>query len=213
MANSQFVSDSELNSFINSSANELWDLLVSTVDDYGLTSTNLSIVAGTDTYSLPAAFYKLRGVDVVVDASGNAVTLKPFNFAERNNFAFTPTWNLVGLAYLRYHIQGNSLRFIPIPNTVQTVRVWYIPVLTQMSADSDTLDGVNGFEEYVVVDAARKMRIKEESDTSALDMEKAALKQRIEAMAASRDQGSCEKIADVSRTLPYEFWAFGENSG
>src|ERR1044072_4277179 len=116
MANSQFVSDSELNSFINSSANELWDLLVSTVGDYGLTSSTISVVANTDTYSLPSNFYKLRGVDLVLDAAGNAVTLKPFNFAERNAYLFTPTWNVVGLSYLRYHVVGNSIRFVPVPN-------------------------------------------------------------------------------------------------
>lgn len=211
MANSQFASDSELNSLINSSANELWDLLVSTVEDYGLTSSTISVVAGTDTYSLPSNFYKLRGVDLVVDGNGNAVTLKPFNFAERNAYLFTPTWNVVGLSYLRYHVVGNSIRFVPVPNQAQTVKLWYIPVLTQMSADGDTLDGVNGFEEYVVVDAARKLRVKEESDTTQLDMEKAALIARIQAMAADRDHGTAERIADVTKTIPYEFWAFNNS--
>lgn len=210
MANSQFASDSELNSLINSSANELWDLLVSTVEDYGLTSSTISVVAGTDTYSLPSNFYKLRGVDLVVDGNGNAVTLKPFNFAERNAYLFTPTWNVVGLSYLRYHVVGNSIRFVPVPNQAQTVKLWYIPVLTQMSADGDTLDGVNGFEEYVVVDAARKLRVKEESDTTQLDMEKAALIARIQAMAADRDHGTAERIADVTKTMPYEFWCFNQ---
>jgi hypothetical protein len=211
MAGSQFVSDAELNGYLNSSANELWDLLVSTVEDYGLSSSTVSLVAGTDTYSLPASFYKLRGVDLV-DSNGNIIaTLKPYNFRERASYSYSPTWNLAGLAYLRYHVQGNSIKFVPLPNQNQNVLLWFIPVLTQMVSDSDTLDGVNGFEEYVVVDAARKMRIKEESDTSQLDMEKAALKQRIESMAASRDQGSCELITDVNKTIPYEYWMFSRD--
>lgn len=212
MENSTFIADSELNAYINSSYAELTDILVGVFEDYNLKSGAISVVSGTDTYPLPADFYKLRGVDLVIDANGNSVTLKPFSFNERNAYLFTPTWNVVGLSYLRYHMQGNNIRFVPIPNSTQSIKLWYIPAITQLSADGDTLDGVNGFEEYIIIDAAIKMLIKEESDTTALMMQKEALRKRVESMAPNRDAGACERVSDVTKTIPYEFWAFGEGS-
>lgn len=210
MENSTFISDSELTSYINSSAAELYDLLVGVYEDYKITSATISVTPNTDTYTLPTDFYKLRGVDLVLDSPGNAVTLKPFNFSERNAYMFTPTWNVVGLSYLRYHMLGNALKFVPVPNTNQTIKLWYVPAITPLSADGDLLDGVNGFQEYITVDAAIKMRVKEETDTTDLTFAKQALKARIEAMAAARDAGSPEKVSDVTRTIPFEFWSFPE---
>jgi len=210
MENTTFVSDTELNGYINASASELYDLLIGVYEDYKITSQSVSIVANTDTYSLPNDFYKLRGVDLVLDSLGNAVTLKPFNFQERNSYLFTPTWNVVGLSYLRYHLQGDSIRFVPVPSSSQTLKLWYIPSITTLSADGDTLDGVNGFEEYVVIDAAIKMRIKEETDTSELERQKALMMNRINSMAVNRDAGSPERVSDMSKTMPWEFWSFPE---
>jgi hypothetical protein len=212
MENSQFVSKSEWNSYINASATELYDLLVAASEDYVLSSATLSLTSGTDTYPLPGDFYKLRGVDLVLDAQGNAVTLQPFNFAERNNYIFTPTWNVVGLSYLRYRIQGNSIRFVPVPSNPATIKLWYVPALATLSADSDTLDGVDGWEEFVVIDAAIKAKDKEESDVSVLAAQRAAIIKRIEAMASSRDAGMPHKIADTSRMMPWEFWSFAGKS-
>lgn len=212
MENSTFISDSELTSLINSSAAELYDLLIGVYEDYKITSSAVSVVPNNDTYSLPANFYKLRGVDLVLDANGNAVTLKPFVFGERNNYMFTPTWNVVGLPYLRYHILGDSIRFVPVPSTTQTVKLWFIPAITKLVLDADTLDGVNGFEEYIVVDAAIKMRIKEETDVQELMMSKQLLTQRINSMASNRDAGEPERVTDTSRVKSYEFYAFGSSN-
>jgi hypothetical protein len=210
MENSTFIGDAELTSMINSSAAELLDLLIGVYEDYNLSSQNVSVVPNTDTYDLPSNFYKLRGVDLVLDANGNAVTLRPFNFGERNNYMFTPTWNVVGLPYLRYHLQGNRVRFVPIPSTTQTVKLWFIPCLTRLVDDGDVLDGVNGYEEYVIIDAAIKMRIKEETDTSELERQKANMIMRINSMAAARDAGEPERVTDNSRSCSYEFYAFGD---
>ena len=66
-----------------------------------------------------------------------------------------------------------------------------------MLADSDILDGISGFDEYVIVDAAIKAMQKEESDVSVLMAQKEALKRRIEAAAANRDAGEPESVSDI----------------
>ena len=72
-----------------------------------------------------------------------------------------------------------------------------------MTSDSDTVNGVNGWEEYIVVDTAIKMLAKEESDTRYLERQRERLLQRIEVMAQNRDYDQPESITDVmsGRTL------------
>lgn len=212
MVNSTFISDAELTSFINSSVKELYDRLLDAGEFYYMSTATINIVANTAAYDLPTDFYKMLGVDLVVDAQGNGVTLKPFQFEQRNAYLFTPTWNVVGLSYLRYMIQANKIKFVPVPNGSTTVKIYYAPAFTNLSANSDTFDGINGWEEYVVIETAIKMLIKEESDPQALMLQKQEITQRIDSMKHNRDYGSASRIADVTRTLPWEYWQFGVNS-
>lgn len=63
--------------------------------------------------------------------------------------------------------------------------------------DSTVLDGISGWEEYVVIDAAIKIQIKQENDFSGLAGQKMAMMQRIEAMAEGRDSGQAQHTSDV----------------
>jgi hypothetical protein len=75
--------------------------------------------------------------------------------------------------------------------------MWYIPTAPILASDSATLNDLNQYSEYVIVDAAIKMMQKEESDVSVLMAEKAALKRRIEEAAQNRDAGKSESIGDI----------------
>ena len=196
--NSTFISDSELLSYINSSYAELYDILVSRFEDYYTTSVTFSIASG-NSYSLPSDFYKLRGVDYNISGD-NYVTLQKFNFHDRNgrnpNTSLFVDRGLYGNK-LRYRVLANELILEPSESAVGNYKLWYIPTYTRLASDSDTVDGINGWEEYIVVDVAIKMLSKEESSTTHLDTEKEALLKRIRDMAQNRDANAPERIADV----------------
>jgi hypothetical protein len=80
-----------------------------------------------------------------------------------------------------------------------------------LSSGSQVADGISGWLEYVVTDAAIKMMQKEESDTSVLQLQKAALIKRVESAAENRDAGSPATIADVQWTNGT--WPFGNGFG
>jgi uncharacterized protein YdcH (DUF465 family) len=69
--------------------------------------------------------------------------------------------------------------------------------MTALLADTDIIDGVSGWTEYIIVDAAIKALHKEESDTTALMAQKMALKQRIEETAMNRDAGQPDAISNT----------------
>lgn len=196
MENSEFVSDAELTTYINSSLAELHDLLIASYcDDYVMAEHTFSSDGGLE-YDLPSDFYKLRGCDVR-RGNGEWATVKRFNFNRRNQQQNAYAWNLLGLPYMEYRLVGSKIRFNRTPDTALEFRLFYYPKCTKLVTDSDSYDDVNQFAEYVVVDAAIKMLQKEESDVRVLAAQKEALKQRIKEMAANRDANEPASVTDI----------------
>lgn len=233
LVNSQFVTDSEWNSYINQSLFELYDLLITVYEDYFFaipinfavdgSSQLWPLPNGSNTFKnsagatiTPKALYKLMGVDLKIQSSNQAfVTIPKFNFQDRNQYVYPNTASTIyGVFNLRYRMIGNNIEFIPTPSANQTIQLWYVPKMDQLIADTDlTVEGVSGWLEYVIVDAAIKAMQKEESDVSVLMAQKQALKQRIEESASNRDAGRPDTISDVRRGDLYGDRNWGGGSG
>lgn len=300
--NSTFLATSEWNRNIMGSYKELYDLLIAAYgNDYYVntpvtfatdgTSLLYSLPTGSNTFTnaltgatiTPPAFYKLLGVDLAL-SPGNSqsyVTIKPFNFSDRNRYAVPNFQSFYGVTNLRYRLQGNYIWFTPIPAGGQTIQLWYVPrpsdiqaevmcgvtsgnttvtctdtsnlstgmsvqapgslsmfatgttistittntsfvvsnaptatgatTLVRAWSDSTTVDGVSGWEEYIVLDAALKAMGKEESDVSLLAQQKNAMHQRLMDMASNRDAANPATVGDTQGT---DFWwPQGSNSG
>ncbi len=200
MTNRNFVSDSEWITYIDSGYKELYDILVSKYEDWYTISTTFSVPSGASVYSLPANFYKLRGVDRTdgsLSSEDGFYPLQMFNFQDRNRDNILTRYGSV-VGNVQYRIIKDSLMFTPKDKAPGNYRIWYVPRAPDLTLTTDTIDGVNGWEEYVVLVAAIKALTKEESDTQSLEMEKMMLKQRIENMSANRDAGQTERVADVT---------------
>jgi hypothetical protein len=197
MQSSQFVKDDELTGFINRSYSKLYDLLVGAFEDYRITQTTLTISTG-NALNLPADFYKLRGVDFSESASTDQwVSLRPFNFQERNQFrernrVFSRSRNFD----LRYRILGAQILIEPANAAQGSYRLWYTPRFVPLALTTDQPTDILDLEEFIVIDAARRCLLKEESDTSGLERELAVMEKRVMDMAANRDSGP-KQIADV----------------
>lgn len=205
MKNSDFISDTELLSYINSSYAELYDILVDAHEDFFVNFTQFTLVSGTSLYTCPTNFYKNLGVDFTssvgsaVDTVDDWVELKRFNFRNRNRYD-SPRAQLGRSlpSNLMYKLLGNAIAFVPTVNIAGTVRVWYVPAPTIFTTDTQVVDGVAGWEEYIVVDAARKCLMKEESNTDEFVAEKKLLLERIMNSAQQRDAGEPERVADMT---------------
>lgn len=193
---SKLVKDSELTSYINSSIGELYDLLCEAYgSEYFTIESSSFFTDGTNfSYALPTDMYELKGVDMRV-ANQDWITLQQFNFNERNRYG--DTGRFTGIENIRYRLVGNNIRFNPLPDANTEYRLWYVPFPAQLVNDTDTLDGLNSYQEYVIVDAAIKMMQKEESDVSVLMAQKMALQKRIVDKAANRNAAQSGTITDV----------------
>ena len=201
----------EVDRYINASIQDLYDLIVEVMgQEYFLKSNTFSTVGGTEEYTIDTTvggafeeFYALRGVDW--ESGDDKYPLRPYSFDERHDD--NNVWYPVSIEGKpsRYRLSGSSattghtstIRLTPTPAGVGTIRLWYIPHSPLLALDTDVFDGFNGWEEYVVVDAAIKCLQKEESDTQALEVRKNRLIERIRSMAANRDMGHNETVADT----------------
>jgi hypothetical protein len=203
MQNSGFIADTELDFYINSEIQELYDLLTTTFEDYYVTSSPFTVAANVSTVNVPSDFYKLRGVDIEV-SPGSYSTAIPFMFQERNRLSNPLLYPNYEQNLVMYRLRGQQLSFTGSQGGFNG-QMWYIPVFTKLINASDTFDGINGYEEYVIVGAAIRMLQKEESDTRVLLAIKQDLRQRVENSAANRDAGTPERVTDMTNldSFPY----------
>lgn len=198
MVNSTFVSDDEINQYVNDAIAELYDLLMQKFgeDYYTIVTADQNFTANQLTYTLPNNFLKIVGVDIKVQGN-NYVTIKPFMFAERNQYNTLLTRGVLAYESTRYRLVGNDIIFTQTPAGQGQYRIWYIPYQPVLENDSDTFDGFNGWEKWVEIAAAMECMMKEESDTRPLQEELARMNLRIERASANRDAGFSYRVTDV----------------
>jgi hypothetical protein len=142
--NSNFVTTTEWNAYISSSAKELYDLLITTYgSDYYVAPPYQFVTTGlVNTYTLPdgltttsvdtglvaAPLYKLIGVDLqAFNTNNDWCTLHRFEFTDRNKYSRAISYNFRGYQNLKYKIVGNNLWFQAPPQAGQIIQLWYIP--------------------------------------------------------------------------------------
>lgn len=116
--------------------------------------------APRDYLALPSDFYHLAGIDITYGTS--TIAMQDFMSAERNMFREQPFWlsgSGIGMPVL-YRLGGSNaagariVKVIPSADAVYTCAIWYLPVFQDLVSDSDTFDGIAGYEEWVVNRAA-----------------------------------------------------------
>lgn len=196
MVHSTFIGDDELNEYFQGSYGELYDLLVSSFEDYYSKSQTTTVGPGQSSIAVPADMYKMRGLDLQLTPDA-WTTIGQFNFAERNANSRAVNRVITGARSVVYRLMGQNIMLLPESAAPNTYRLWYIPRVTGVTDDATQIGDVLDFDEYIVVDMAIKMLTKQEDDISSLLVQKQALIARINTMVTDRDAGSPQTVQDV----------------
>lgn len=160
----QFVTDAEVTGYVNAAAYELYGLLATHRKDW-FTIPETEVVSSGNTITLSTALASrmlhLAGVDYQV--GGQWLPLRELDFGTRGDLSTSQA-------------------------ATGTYRIWYVPEMTALSADGDTLHWSipAELEEYIVCGACIKIKDKEEADTSVLQGELARLRREAEIIASIR---------------------------
>lgn len=204
-----YFTNAEVNTYLNQSICEWYEVQIGYGEELYLASSPIILTApitGTnDTYLLPSDFFRVRGVDAVIQ--GGTFDLVPFNFLDRNLYKQFPTWTLGALA--AYRVRGAStaqgptngqkyMTFIPAPGGATSANLWYYPNPPQLNGDTDSVDGSAGWEEFIILHTAAKMLTKQGRDNGAVLALAGAEMQRIQSSAQKVDAAHPE-VMSVTR--------------
>lgn len=210
MVNSNFVSSGEWNTWANSAYSDLYDRISQADPERYCNDVTFTVTSGSHT--LPADFYKLLRVDLLyagASAPTQFWTLRKFNLLEEDSMQ-GPGWTVAQGPACRYRLRDGAIVFTPQPTGSQTIRLLYLPAITPMQAATDTIDGVDGWEEKIVLDMAIAALLKENAtDVSPLMAERQRWEEKITALSNERDVALPEGTIDVTRAP----WPFGGGRG
>lgn len=198
MESSSFVTDTEVGRLVQASGTWLYDLILSAWGErYFFEQSDVTTTASQAYVSLPSDFYRLLKVGWVEGGSTDPLRLEPFQSDEEWSDAYwgsAASWSRTNPP--RYQVRGSDYLYLdPTPSSVQTLRVQYVPIMPEIEDTTPVpFQGVHGWDEFIVLDVAIKLRIKEESDVRDLQGERQMQIQRIEGMAPRRDVGRTHKV-------------------
>lgn len=221
LASGSMITLPELRDYVNEFGQELYDLLL---DARGMEYNRKAWVTATNPnqseYILPPDFYQCLSVDIFI-APNQVLSARPYMEAERNRFRWYPGWyynqpvwwRILGTPMVKgAAIQPQRINFIPAPAAAVTFVVNYWPIFKTFATDGteDTLyiDGINGWEMYIVWKVVATCLEKMEQNSEFAQTRAAQLLQRIQDLADDHNAGNAERVHDVSQDLePFGFGA------
>lgn len=213
--NSTFYTDQEMNSMVSQSYKSFYDKLVTAYGDDYFVQVPFTWTTGKNQqlYPLPTDFYKQLLVEVALNPQdpNSYITLRMFNLINKNLWNYPNQYTMYGVSNLRWRINGNNLMIVPQTQGNQTIRMWYVPRPSQLINATDLVDGVSGWEEYIVCDVCVKMLGKEESSTQLFLTQLVAMDERLDEMASNRSLGEPQTVSD-SKSRNFS-WSSGEDGG
>lgn len=196
--------DSDINWAINTAQQEV-ATEISLVDEkyfVATTPTVITSVANQRFYPLAADFWKMTRLE---DAT-TGLRLEFNDFAQQNNFFADAVPPLVASNQIGYgmSIVGNSLGITPTPTTNGvSCQYWYVPVLPDMTTDTDTSQIPVMFIDLLALQAAIDMLISDEDDTTALERKYARRFNQLVRATRDRQQQSPKMVARTATPMNY----------
>jgi len=195
MVGSSFITDTStsLDAWINEANQKLHGMLVDAYgEEYASSESDFTTVANQSDYAIATGFFKLYGVDL--NYNGDWRTLLPYTRAERNTYRNSRT---MGWSLPKYALVGNYVRLYPTPQAGLSGKILFAPGPATLASGTDTVEYPNGWDRFIVVDAAIQALAKEESSASALIAEREAIRQEIEKAKELRDLAAPRQVTDM----------------
>jgi hypothetical protein len=197
-----YIGTDEANSLLNEGAAQLHNWLVTEGEAYVWQETVVPFVAQQADYPLPATLLKLLKVFASSPVSPGTLMPLPRIMPQEyrgGSFANPAAYSLHQPR--GYMMMGQTLRIVPTPSqSAGSVTLWWAPQYQPLVADTDTtpLSMFVGSLEFIINQAVIGARLKEESDTTALERRQAQILQMIQQTLINRDMGQHSRVVDAS---------------
>lgn len=200
--NGGYFTSSQVNTWINLAQRQVQMSLLLAGQNWYEKAVETPLVYGQNDYMLPDDFMVEHRLEVVISGTG-AQENRQILVQVTNNQA-----DLVGLNYgipTNYIIKKDRFTVLPTPNQALTMRLYYSPIVADLTQDSDVPDVPEQFMEYLAVLAAYDGFIKDDRTPENLMAKKVKYEEMLNKMAAERMQDMSRQVV---LTQPYDYGAF-----
>lgn len=204
MEHSEFVSDSEIATYVQASWGELYDLIISECGPQHFVAFDV-YTQGTDDPAVD--YYKV--IEVNVKDEGRWIPVQPRNFPglDRGDGKVAHSLRAVEYTVTSDASRVRSITFLPSLPDGTEVMVTYVPLPWSIdNTASGVLQGFSGWEEYVVCDAAAKCLEKEESNAQHLYMRTAKAQERVLHHARTMNYDSGGRVRNIDAERRKRWW-------
>lgn len=203
MVNSPFrtsTTGGEVDKVINANRRKVHRLLALADDDYLVVSQDYTTTT-SDTYALPADFFKERKLETfVAGISTGTFKLRKFRLDELSSYS----WSQAGIVGFR--LRGDNFILTPAPSAGITLRLWYTPAATDLTVDIQTMDCAAGQDDVIVFGSARDLLDQEGDDEAAERMNRRYQEALQNLLVDMQHRAEPEQAADVVGCGPGGDW-------
>ena len=206
LGDSQFRTDTQIRRYLNESNRQLTaKLLAIKGSDHLTTKDTIAVSSGTDLYDLPTDCFKPKFFRVTIN--GVRINIPRAVTDELDIENDTAGWSGIGVVP-KHRIRGSQVLFVPTPRASHTVTVHYIhtaiafdgaddSAIEELSDSADFLQSYWGYEEWILIKAATKVKHDQEEDSSQLLFELQELWSDISKIADDATETEPERIRDA----------------
>jgi hypothetical protein len=158
-----FITDTELLAYANDAVENIENALISTNQKYfHSTPHTISIVSGTQDYSMPTDIYANKIIGVFYNYNGTKYEIKPIK--DYRKIMDIDTNDDYQYVIVNSTASGTKLRLYPTGKASESsaIYVYYVRNITRLTADADTLDVPEAkafIKQYVIDKAFNKERM------------------------------------------------------
>jgi hypothetical protein len=193
--NQGYFTSSLVNTWLNLAARQVQQMLLQAGENWYMKPVETLTVASQAEYVLPSDFMVEHRLEIVLSGTGtneNRRPLKQITTNQQDQVSIglgDPTY---------YYIKKDRIVLSPTPQTANlTLRLYYSPLATDMSADGDEPDVPEQFHEYVAILAAYDGFVKDDRNPGNLVHKKEKYEMLLKQMAEDRVQDSSRQVVQV----------------
>lgn len=190
-----YFTDSVVNTWINLAQRQCQMQLLQAGENYYMRPVETLTVANQADYVLPSDFFVEHRLEVVLSGTGvneNRQPLIPITTNQQDLFTLSvgqPT---------NYFIKKDRVTLTPIPDNEYTLRLYYSPLIVDLSSDSDVPDIPEQYMEYLCVLAAYNGFVKDDRAPASLSAKLMQFETLLKQMAEDRTQDRSRQVVMTS---------------
>lgn len=198
-----YFTPANLQVWINLAHRQVQMYLLQAGENYYMKPVETYTVTGQADYVLPSDFMVENRLEWVLSGTGsneNRIPLQQITTNQQDLITINqgqPT---------AYYIKKDRVTLSPTPDNVYLLRLYYSPMVADLTSDSDVPDIPEQYMEFVGIVAAYNGFVKDDRVPNNIAAKMEQFKSILEKMAATRVQDHSRRIVE---TNSYEFGAFG----